>query len=142
VVESLTQATNYYEKAAQATASGNIEEAVDCNYRGCAYQKLAIVQATYPNPAVVEGYTQEVDYFKNAATAQADGKEKKAEYWSNAGIAYVKITDEQAKDEPNKGTVRRLEYAISCFQHAAKAEAENESEEAIYWEKLGDDSMK
>jgi hypothetical protein len=142
VVESYTQAINYYEKAIQATASGKDKEAVDLCYTGFAYYNLAIEQdRPTPRQAVVESYTQAANYYEKAATALADGKEKEAEYWNRAGIAYVKIAEEQAKDEPNKGTVRSLEHAIFCYQHAAKAEADGEHTEAIKWGKYGDESM-
>lgn len=89
-----------------------------------------------------EAAQKALNYRENAVTAQASGKEKEALYLNNVGRAYFTLAAEQSKPEFNNGTVRRLEYAISCFQHAASAEAENKSEKAIYWEKLGDDSMR
>ncbi len=90
---------------------------------------------------VATAYLQAANYCEKAATAQAAGKDMEADYWNRAGIAFVKIAEEQAKDEPNKGTVRSLEHAIFCYQHAAKAEADGEHTEAIKWGKYGDESM-
>jgi hypothetical protein len=139
VLESYTHAVNYYENAATAEASGKDKEALYLNNAGKAYRNLAWDN---PNPAVVEGYTQAVNYFKKAATAQADGKEKEAMYLNSAGNASRDLNKENNKGKPNKETVRSLEHAIFCYQHAASAEAENKSEEAIKWGKLGDESMK
>jgi hypothetical protein len=142
VATAYLQAANYCEKAATAQAAGKDMEADYWNNAGRAYYNLAIEQdRPTPRQAVVESYTQAANYYEKAATALADGKEKEAEYWNRAGIAYVKIAEEQAKDEPNKGTVRSLEHAIFCYQHAAKAEADGEHTEAIKWGKYGDESM-
>ncbi|MDH4469716.1 MAG: hypothetical protein QE493_01940, partial [Verrucomicrobiae bacterium] len=142
-MKSITQAANYHEKAAQATASGKDKEALYLKYTGNAYYNLGGEQDEYnPKLAVVESLTQAVDYYKKAATAQADGKEKEAMYLNSAGNASRDLNKENNKGKPNKETVRSLEHAIFCYQHAASAEAENKSEEAIKWGKLGDESMK
>jgi len=143
VLDSYTQAADYYKNAATAEANGNDTEADYWNSAGFDYYNLAKEQAKdNPNPAVVEGYTQAVGYFKNAATAQASGKEKEAMYLNSAGNASRDLNKENNKGNPNKETVRSLEHAIFCYQHAASAVAENKSEEAIKWSKYGDDSMK
>jgi hypothetical protein len=139
VLESYTHAVNYYENAATAEASGKDKEALYLNNAGKAYRNLAWDN---PNPAVVEGYTQAANYYEKAATTQASGKEKEADYWNSAGNASRDLGEANKGFEPNKETVRSLEHAIFCYQHAASAEAENKSEEAIKWGKLGDESMK
>jgi hypothetical protein len=163
VVESLTQAANYYERAAQAMASGKDKEADYWNSAGNYFKNAAIAQASgkdeealylkntgkaserlaeeqakaNPSTAVVESYTQAANYFKNAATARASGKEKEADYWNRAGIVYVKIANKQAKDSPSQAVVESYTQAVDYYKKAAQAMASGKDKEADYWNSEG-----
>jgi hypothetical protein len=101
----------------------------------------AINFITNPNIKGIEkvatAYLQAVDYFKKAATAQANGKEKEAGYWSNAGCAYEKIAEEQAKDNPKPAVVENYTQAIIYFKKAATAQANGKEKEALYLNNVG-----
>ena len=101
----------------------------------------AINFITNPNIKGIEkvatAYLQAVDYFKKAATAQANGKEKEAGYWSNAGCAYEKIAEEQAKNNPKPAVVENYTQAIIYFKKAATAQANGKEKEALYLNNVG-----
>jgi len=139
-VESLTQATNYYEKAAHAEASGDKENAQFLYREGKAYFKLAEELAKPGNKCqkdVKERWKQAAGFRAKATAEKDNGNSLHAEKWNALAKTFQYLSKELVRDDKNPAVVESLTQAANYYERAAQAMASGKDKEADYWNSEG-----
>ncbi|MDH4469385.1 MAG: hypothetical protein QE493_00220, partial [Verrucomicrobiae bacterium] len=98
-----------------------------------AFQSVAEeAQKPNPNQQIIDWFTKSASLHQQAAEAEAEGLNKKAEYLCNAGTALFSAATEAQKPEPKQQSIDWFTQSASLYQQAAEAEAEGLNKKAEY----------
>nr|MDH4470286.1 hypothetical protein [Verrucomicrobiae bacterium] len=85
----------------------------------------------------IDWYTQSASLHQQAAEAEAEGLNKKAEYLNDEGKSFFNAAEEAQKPNPNQQSIDWYTQSASLHQQAAEAEAEGLNKKAGYLSNAG-----